>query len=58
MGKYIADDQDAYRYLAESIREFPDPFGLSKELSDAGFCNVNWQSFSGGIVTIHSAWRI
>ena len=58
LGKYIADDPAAYRYLAESIREFPDPHELSKEFSDAGFCNITSQTFNGGIVAIHSAWRI
>lgn len=58
MGKYIADDPDAYRYLAESIREFPCPEDLAAELSDAGFSNIRSQSINGGIVAIHSAWRI
>jgi demethylmenaquinone methyltransferase/2-methoxy-6-polyprenyl-1,4-benzoquinol methylase len=58
LGGIVADDRDAYRYLAESIRRFPAPEVLADELREAGFGNIRWRMFSGGIVALHSAWRI
>lgn len=58
LGGLIAGDSDAYRYLAESIRMFPDPDQLAGEIGEAGFGNVTHLSLSGGIVRIHSAWRV
>ena len=58
LGETVAGDRDAYLYLAESIRRFPVPDQLAGELREAGFANVSWRSLSGGIVAIHSGWRI
>ena len=58
LGARIAGDGDAYRYLVESIRAFPDQETLLGELTDAGFGNVSYRNYSGGIVAIHSGWRI
>ncbi len=58
MGERIAGDREAYQYLAESIRRFPEPGALADEMCDAGFGNVSWRAFSGGIVAIHSGWRV
>ena len=58
LGAAVTGDRDAYTYLAESIRRFPAPDALAGEIADAGFGNVTWQSFSGGIVAVHSGWRI
>ena len=58
LGKTIADDEKSYRYLVESIRRFPDQDKLTSMITDAGFKLVNYQNLSGGIATIHSAWRI
>ena len=53
-----ADDEDSYRYLAESIRQFPNQEAFAKMITDAGLEQVNYQNLNGGIATIHSAWRI
>ena len=58
LGGLVAGDGDAYRYLAESIRAFPDHGRLAAEIGEAGFGNVTHLSLTGGIVRIHSAWRV
>ena len=58
LGKIIADDEDSYRYLAESIRRFPAQDVLARLMAHAGFDRVSYQNLSGGIAALHSAWRI
>jgi demethylmenaquinone methyltransferase/2-methoxy-6-polyprenyl-1,4-benzoquinol methylase len=58
LGRWVTGDEDSYRYLVESIREFPDQETLAGELRDAGFGNVTHTNLSGGIVALHSAWRV
>lgn len=58
LGQQVTGDGDSYRYLVESIRKFPAPDALADEMRQAGFGNVSWQSLSGGIVAIHSGWRV
>ncbi len=58
LGSQIAGDREAYQYLAESIRRFPDQQTFSQMITDAGLSNVSFNNLSGGIAAIHSAWRI
>lgn len=58
MGSMIAKDSESYRYLAESIRMFPDQETLAAMMRDAGFAHVSYRNLSGGIAAIHSGWRI
>jgi demethylmenaquinone methyltransferase/2-methoxy-6-polyprenyl-1,4-benzoquinol methylase len=58
LGGCVARDAASYRYLAESIRTFPDQGRLADMLREAGFARVAYQSLSGGIVAIHSGWRL
>jgi demethylmenaquinone methyltransferase/2-methoxy-6-polyprenyl-1,4-benzoquinol methylase len=58
LGGIVAGDAQSYRYLAESIRQFPDQETLAAEMRAAGFGNVTWQNLSAGIVALHSGWRI
>jgi demethylmenaquinone methyltransferase/2-methoxy-6-polyprenyl-1,4-benzoquinol methylase len=58
LGGIVAGDADSYRYLAESIRRFPDQETLAAEMRAAGFANVTWRNLSAGIVALHSGWRI
>ena len=58
LGAVVTGDGDAYRYLVESIRRFPDQASLSERMSAAGFDIVKHRSLTGGIVAIHSAWRV
>lgn len=58
LGRYVARDEAAYRYLAESIRKFPNQEKLAALMGDAGLEQVKVQNLSGGIAAIHSARRI
>ena len=54
LGKLIADDEDSYRYLAESIRQHPPQEELVQMMEDAGFDQARYRNLTGGIVAIHS----
>ena len=58
IGRLVAQDADSYRYLAESIRMFPDQETLTGMMRHAGFARVSVQNLSGGIAAIHSGWRL
>ena len=58
IGKAIADDEDSYRYLAESIRRFPKPPVFEGMIRDAGFVNTRVEKILGGAVNIHSGWKV
>ena len=51
-------DADSYRYLVESIRRFPKPAAFADMIRAAGFLRVSHQTLSGGIVALHSGWRL
>jgi demethylmenaquinone methyltransferase/2-methoxy-6-polyprenyl-1,4-benzoquinol methylase len=57
-GKLVAGDADSYRYLAESIRMFPDQETLAGMMREAGLAQVRFENLSGGIAAIHSGWRL
>jgi demethylmenaquinone methyltransferase / 2-methoxy-6-polyprenyl-1,4-benzoquinol methylase len=57
MGKVIAGDEESYRYLAESIRRFPDMATFKGMISEAGFSQVKVEPILGGLVAIHSGWK-
>jgi demethylmenaquinone methyltransferase/2-methoxy-6-polyprenyl-1,4-benzoquinol methylase len=58
LGRAVTGDAESYQYLVESIRKFPRPNAFADMIRAAGFARVSWQSFSGGIVTLHSGWRL
>jgi demethylmenaquinone methyltransferase/2-methoxy-6-polyprenyl-1,4-benzoquinol methylase len=58
LGRCIAKDAASYRYLAESIREFPSQEVLAGMMRSAGFARVGVRNLSGGIAAIHSGWRL
>jgi demethylmenaquinone methyltransferase/2-methoxy-6-polyprenyl-1,4-benzoquinol methylase len=58
LGRAVTGDADAYRYLVESIRKFPRPAAFADMMRDAGFRRVTHQPLTGGIVAIHSGWRL
>ena len=58
LGRMIAGDAGSYRYLAESIRTFPDQEALAAMMREAGFSRVAFRNLSGGIAAIHSGWRL
>ena len=58
LGRLVAGDAESYRYLVESIRRFPDPQTFAAMLRTAGFARVSFQPMTGGIVALHSGWRL
>jgi len=58
VGQMIAGDADSYRYLIESIRRFPDMPRFEAMIGDAGFVPTRHEPILGGLVAIHSGWKI
>jgi demethylmenaquinone methyltransferase / 2-methoxy-6-polyprenyl-1,4-benzoquinol methylase len=58
LGKIVAHDEESYRYLVESIRRFPKPAAFKAMVAAAGFLRANAEPMLGGLVTIHSGWKI
>ena len=58
VGKVVANDEESYRYLVESIRRFPRPEAFKRMVADAGFVRPAADPMLGGLVTIHSGWKI
>ncbi len=58
IGARVAGDADSYRYLVESIRKFPTRGAFAGMIERAGFRHVTDRPLSGGIVAIHSGWKI
>ncbi|NQX79475.1 MAG: bifunctional demethylmenaquinone methyltransferase/2-methoxy-6-polyprenyl-1,4-benzoquinol methylase UbiE [Hyphomicrobiaceae bacterium] len=58
LGQWAANDWTSYRYLVESIRKFPTQDRFSDLISSVGFEQISHYNLTGGIVAIHSAWRI
>ena len=58
IGHWVAGDRDAYVYLVESIRQFPDQESLKDRMAVVGLERASYRNLSGGIAAIHSAWRL
>jgi demethylmenaquinone methyltransferase / 2-methoxy-6-polyprenyl-1,4-benzoquinol methylase len=58
LGRAVAQDAEAYRYLVESIRRFPRPNAFAEMMRAAGFQRVAFQRMTGGVVALHSGWRL
>ena len=58
MGELVAGEAEPYRYLVESIRRFPGVDTFSDMIAEAGFRRVKATRLTGGVVAIHSAWKI
>jgi demethylmenaquinone methyltransferase / 2-methoxy-6-polyprenyl-1,4-benzoquinol methylase len=58
VGKVVTGDGHPYRYLVESIRTFPKQEKFRDMISAAGFANATYRNLTGGVVAIHSGWRI
>ena len=58
LGELIAQDEESYRYLVESIRRFPDMERFKAMIAAAGFVQVKVEPILGGLVAIHSGWKI
>ncbi|KQN19508.1 ubiquinone biosynthesis methyltransferase UbiE [Sphingomonas sp. Leaf33] len=58
LGKLLANDEDSYRYLIESIRRFPTMPAFERMIGEAGFVQTKVEPLLGGLVAIHSGWKI
>jgi len=58
IGRAVAHDADAYAYLVESIRRFPDQAMLAAMIARAGFARVSVTNFAGGVAALHQAWAL
>ena len=53
----VSSNPDAYVYLAESIRAWPDQPALAERLREAGWSKVAWRNLTGGVVTLHRGFK-
>lgn len=58
MGKMVTGDGDPYKYLVESIRNFPHQERFAEMIREAGFERVTYRNYTGGIAALHSGWKI
>ena len=58
LGRAVTGDAESYRYLVESIRRFPKPDAFAAMMRNAGFARVSYRQMSGGIVALHTGWRL
>ena len=58
MGRAVTGDAEAYRYLVESIRRFPKPAVFAEMMRGSGLRRVTFQRLTGGVVALHSGWRL
>jgi demethylmenaquinone methyltransferase/2-methoxy-6-polyprenyl-1,4-benzoquinol methylase len=58
LGKYVARDEGAYRYLAESIRMHPDQETLKAMMERAGLARTEYFNLAAGVVALHRGFRI
>ena len=58
IGARVTGDREAYQYLVESIRRFPDQARFAGMIADAGLGRINRRGLSGGIAALDTAWRI
>ena len=57
IARAVSSNPDAYVYLAESIRAWPDQAELAHRIADAGWSAVRWRNLTGGIVALHAATK-
>jgi demethylmenaquinone methyltransferase / 2-methoxy-6-polyprenyl-1,4-benzoquinol methylase len=58
VGARVTGDRDAYQYLVESIRRFPDQAAFAAMMREAGFSQVEWTNYSGGVAALHTGRAI
>jgi demethylmenaquinone methyltransferase/2-methoxy-6-polyprenyl-1,4-benzoquinol methylase len=58
VGQAVTGDRDAYQYLVESIRKFPKPKRFAAMIEAAGFRRASFTAMTGGIVALHSGWKL
>jgi len=58
IGQAVTGDREAYQYLVESIRKFPRPQAFARMIEQAGFRRVTFRQMTGGVVALHSGWKL
>jgi demethylmenaquinone methyltransferase/2-methoxy-6-polyprenyl-1,4-benzoquinol methylase len=58
LGRIVTGEAEAYRYLVESIRRFPQQSALAEAIAAAGLERVKFRNLTGGVAALHSAWRL
>jgi demethylmenaquinone methyltransferase/2-methoxy-6-polyprenyl-1,4-benzoquinol methylase len=58
VGQAVTGDREAYQYLVESIRKFPKPQAFARMIEQAGFRRVSFRQMTGGVVALHSGWKL
>mgnify|MGYP001551463581 CR=1 FL=1 len=58
VGQAVTGDREAYQYLVESIRKFPKPQAFAGMIEQAGFRRVSFRQMTGGVVALHSGWKL
>ena len=58
IGQAVTGDREAYQYLVESIRKFPKPAVFAQMIETAGFRRVSFKTMTGGVVALHSGWKL
>lgn len=58
IGKAVANDEESYRYLVESIRRFPEQEDFAAMMREAGFARVGYRNLAGGVVALHWGWAL
>ena len=58
IGARVANDRESYQYLVESIRRFPDQKTFAAMIAEAGFSQVAWTNYAGGVAALHTGRAI
>jgi demethylmenaquinone methyltransferase/2-methoxy-6-polyprenyl-1,4-benzoquinol methylase len=58
VGEAVTGDREAYQYLVESIRKFPKPKAFAQMIESAAFRRVSFKAMTGGVVALHSGWKL
>ena len=58
MGRLVTGDKDSYQYLVESIRRFPKQDVFAQMIEDAGFSNISFTNYTGGVAALHMGWAV
>lgn len=58
MGRMVTGEAEPYQYLVESIRKFPRPQIFANMIADAGFRRASFTPMTGGVVALHSGWKL
>jgi demethylmenaquinone methyltransferase/2-methoxy-6-polyprenyl-1,4-benzoquinol methylase len=58
MGELVTGDRASYQYLVESIRRFPNQDDFAEKVRAAGFGQVKYVNYSGGVAALHTGWAV